>query len=80
MSGLAAKLAESRKPKPGPKCGFGTLLGELDDVDRQALINAVKSTLPGEQIADVLRSEGYQISGFTIQRHRNRRCSCERDS
>ena len=77
MSSLAAKLAESRQPKPGPGCSFGAILRELDDIDRKALINALNSTMGGEQIADVLRTEGHDISGITVQRHRRGRCSCE---
>jgi hypothetical protein len=76
MGTLAAALAEAGKPSVG-KCSIGQLIDKLDDLDRQALLNAFSSELKGEQIAAALRSEGHQVQGQTIQRHRRGGCNCD---
>lgn len=80
MSTLAAALAGNKRPKNGPPCYFALLFPKLDDVDRKALENALRldSGMGGQQIADVLTSQGHPTHGHTVQRHRNGRCSCER--
>lgn len=76
MGNLAAALSEQARPVPGPKCSVGQLLNELDDIDAQALRNALESNMRGESISTALRGEGHRIAGTTIQRHRRNRCSC----
>lgn len=79
MSSLAAALAEAKPKRYGPCCTMGTLIAGLNDIDRQALINALRldSGITGEQIAEALRAEGYRMGGTTVRRHRNGKCDCE---
>ena len=77
MGSLASALSDAAAMKPRTKCSVGALLAELDDIDRKALLNALASAMGGEAIAAAVRSEGRQMLGATIQRHRKGRCSCE---
>lgn len=79
MSSLAAALADSRPSRPGNPCFFAVLLPTLDDVDRKALVNALSlgSGLQGQQISDILTTQGHRVSAQTVRWHRNGRCSCE---
>lgn len=76
MSSLAAALAEVKPIRRGPGCTVCSLLRELDDIDRQALINALRqdSGITAEQISEALRTEGHEIMGQTLRRHRNGKC------
>lgn len=71
-SALAAKKAKQR----GPRCGLGVLLQNLDDIDRQALLNALESDMFSTDIAEALRDEGHLIRHDAVQRHRRRSCAC----
>ena len=77
MGALSAALAETSNPRRGGACSVTHILTRLDEDDAKALRNALEGDLEGETIAAVLRAEGHQISGYTVQRHRNGRCSCE---
>ena len=79
MGTLAASLSAHATMTRPSRCTVGVLLVEkLDDIDSQALRNALDSDIGGEQIAAALRDEGHDIAGQTIQRHRRRHCSCSR--
>jgi len=54
------------------------LLERLDDIDRQALVNAMKSLMAGTDISRALISQGHDISPTVIQRHRKGECHCDR--
>lgn len=79
MSTLAAALGEAKPQRNGSPCFFAVLLPQLDDIDRQAVTNALHpdSGLPGEQLAAILTAEGHPVRGYTVMRHRQRRCSCD---
>jgi 16S rRNA G1207 methylase RsmC len=78
VGNLAATLSEHATATRPTRCTVGVLLMEkLDDIDSQALRNALEDTdMGGEQIASALRDEGHDIAGQTVQRHRRRHCGC----
>ena len=77
MSSLAARLADE-KPKPmGSRCTVGILFETLDDIDKQALLNAIESPMQSTAIARALRAEGHEVAGPTLARHRRGDCTCE---
>ena len=78
MGNLAATLSEHATATRPTRCTVGILLVEkLDDIDSQALRNALDSDMGGEQIASALRDEGHDMAGQTIQRHRRGHCGCK---
>lgn len=76
VGNLAAAFAAHANQTPGPRCSVGLLFHTLDDIDAQALRNALASELKGSEIAAALRDEGHYMKGHTVQRHRNGECSC----
>jgi len=78
MSTLAAALAAQKPVGKGTRCGVGNLLEQLDDIDRQALLNALDSEMFSTDISRALYSEGHKIGGGTVARHRKRECNCDR--
>jgi hypothetical protein len=78
VGNLAATLSAHANATRPTRCTVGILLVEkLDDIDAQALRNALDSDIGGEQIAAALREEGHDIQGQTVQRHRRGHCSCK---
>ena len=68
-------------------CKFAALTSskELSKKDREALAQVVNLTdrddhryIPHQTLADLLRSEGYDVSASAISRHRGGNCSCRR--
>ncbi len=78
MSSLAAALAAQKPVAHGTRCGVSALLETLDDIDRQALLNALESDMFSTDISRALLTEGYKVGGSTIARHRKRECNCDR--
>lgn len=70
------KLASAVPNKSGRGCGACLVLAQLKDEDRKAIIAAL--SVPGNdqrritdrQIAEILKSEGYEISSNSLYRHR----------
>ena len=67
--------------KPGPRCGVGAILEELDPLAREGLETAMaKPSVRSTAIALTLHAWGYQIKAPTIARHRRAGtptgCSC----
>lgn len=78
MSSLAAALAAQKPVGRGSTCGVKLLLDTLDDIDKQALINAFNSPMFSTDISRALKSEGHDIQNGTIARHRKGECNCDR--
>lgn len=67
---------------PGVKCGVTRALEELGQDDLKLADDLQRAlddqTIYGTTISDVLRRRGLHVTGYTIQRHRRKICSCDR--
>lgn len=70
----AAQAVESRLP--GPKCGFYLYRLSLSGDDLDFFDSMIENGKKASYIADVVASDGGELSDFTIRRHLNGRCSC----
>jgi Ca2+-binding EF-hand superfamily protein len=86
---LAEKLATASQKYMSDltTCKFAALTSnkELSKKDREALNEVISLTdrndhrfIPHQTLADLLRSEGYDVSPSVISRHRGGKCSCRR--
>lgn len=78
---LADRLAQPPQVAlRGPECTVRRLMRQLEGADREAFESALRDedAWPGSTLADTMRSEGYDVGGQTIMRHRRRQCSCDR--
>lgn len=79
---LAKRLAEHQNPKPGLPCPVATIVAQLDETDRKALLNALDvppnhpERVSSAELARMLTEEGFAIHFKGIERHRNRVCRC----
>jgi len=78
MSSLAAALAAQKPAGRGTICGVKLLLEKLDDIDKQALLNAIASDMYATDISRALFTENHEVSPHTITRHRKKDCNCDR--
>lgn len=65
----------------GPECDVRKLLKQLSPEEQQLVRETLEDTkVPGSVLAKWLRSEGYHLSPYTIQRHRRGECNrCQDD-
>lgn len=74
---IADKLASAVPSKAGKGCGMCSVLEQLDDQDREAIVNTLSipasdpQRITDRQISEILKSEGYDISPNSVYRHRN---------
>lgn len=74
---ITDKLASAVPNKSGKACSMCSVLEQLNKEDKEAIINAMSipmtepKRITDRQIADILQSEGYDISHTTVYRHRN---------
>ena len=66
-----------------PLCSMNTILGTLNDDEREALMAALANPLIRHtELATVLTNKGFKVSAVTVSRHRNRGesngCRCPR--
>lgn len=75
---LSSKAAAIDQTKPGPRCGIYQLRRTLDTADNTWLDDVLPpdSGRTSVWISEVLKSDGHDISEFSVQRHRRRKCSC----
>lgn len=72
---LKDSLDANMKTKKGPSCTVCTLIGLMDEEDRNDLQAAFDDQIYTSMgIARALKSEGYEVSGQSIQRHRRGDC------
>lgn len=56
-----------------PLCSIHTILGTLDDTEREALLAALDNRqIRHTDLARVLSNRGFKVSAVTVSRHRNR--------
>ena len=73
---ITDKLASVVPNRAGKGCGMCAVLEQLSDEDKKAIIGALsvpasdQLRITDKQIADVLKSEGYDISPNSVYRHR----------
>lgn len=65
-------------PKRQHQCKVRTWLETLDPADAEILRAAINDTAlwPARTLQKTLEDRGVILSDLTIQRHRNKRCSC----
>jgi hypothetical protein len=73
---IVDKLASVVPNRSGKGCGACLVLEQLKDEDREAIIAAMsvpvsdQRRITDRQIADILKSEGYDVSTNSLYRHR----------
>lgn len=77
------KLESARPRTGGQRCRIAVILEQMGDGERESLRHLIDETeVFGTQIAEVLKNNGYQVSGTHVQHHRRRKvsggCICPR--
>lgn len=77
------KLETARKRTGGQRCRIAVVMEQMPEVERESLRHLIDETeVFGTQIAEVLKNNGYQLSGTHVQHHRRRKtgggCICPR--
>jgi len=73
---ITDKLTSAVPNKAGKGCGLCAVLEQLSKEDREAIIQTLSISvtdprrITDRQIADILQSEGYDISPNSVYRHR----------
>lgn len=73
---IADKLDSVMPNKFGKGCGLCAVLEQLSKEDREAIIHTLSipvtdpQRITDRQIADILQSEGYDVSPNSVYRHR----------
>lgn len=79
---LAESLNAAAPYKTHRGCGVGRLLLVLAPKDRDAFVAALAigkgepGRLSNQQLSDILKSEGHEVSMQMIETHRKGACSC----
>ena len=79
---LADKISSAEPYKTAKPCSMGELLATLARKDRDALFAALAigrgepGRLSNQQLSDILKSEGHDVSMKVIEIHRKGACSC----
>ncbi len=77
------KLENARPRTGGPRCRIAVIMDQMDGSERDSLQHLIDETeVFGTQIAEVLKNNGYTVSGTHVQHHRRRKvsggCTCPR--
>jgi len=73
---ITDKLASAIPNRSGKGCAMCSILTQLNEEDKQAITSAMAvpvtelQRITDRQIADILKSEGYDISHNSVYRHR----------
>jgi hypothetical protein len=73
---ITDKLSSAVPVKAGKSCFMCAVLEELKEEDRKAIVDAMLvpiadlKRITDRQIADILQSEGYDVSPNSVYRHR----------
>jgi hypothetical protein len=74
---ITDKLSSAVPNKAGKGCAMCMVLTKLNDQDRESIIKTMSipasdpQRITDRQIADILKSEGYDISPNSVYRHRH---------
>ena len=68
-----AEAARARGGSPGPRCTVAVMLETLGDELAEAVDD---ESIPATAVEDEMRDRGYDLSEFSIRRHRRGRCRC----
>ena len=70
------KLESTRPRTGGQRCRIAVLMEQMPDNERESLRHLIDETeVFGTQIAEVLKSNGYQVTAGHVQHHRRRKAS-----
>lgn len=77
------RLKNARRRTGGTRCRIAVVLEQMPKDERESLEHLIDETeVFGTQIAEVLKNNGYQVSGTHVQHHRRRKnsggCICPR--
>jgi hypothetical protein len=73
---ITDKLASAVPNKAGKGCGMCSVLEQLGNEDKEAIINTMSipasdpQRITDRQISEILKSEGYDVSPNSVYRHR----------
>jgi len=73
---ITDKLASAVPNRAGKGCGMCSVLEQINEEDKQAIIGAMSipmndlQRITDKQISDILKSEGYDVSHNSVYRHR----------
>jgi hypothetical protein len=73
---ISDKLADAVPNKYGKGCAMCSVLSQLNNEDKEAIISAMSvpiteiQRITDRQIASILQSEGYEVSHNSVYRHR----------
>lgn len=73
---ITDKLASTVPNRSGKGCAMCSILAQLKQEDKEAIISAMSvpvtelQRITDRQIADILQSEGYDITHNSVYRHR----------
>jgi hypothetical protein len=76
--GLFDEIKDVASTPPGPRCGVSRILAAMSAEDASDLQKALDDpSIYGTTISEVLKKHGHSVTGYTVTRHRKKRCSCE---
>jgi hypothetical protein len=73
---ITDKLVSAIPNRVGKICGLCSVLEQINEEDKQAIISAISipmselQRISDRQISDILKSEGYDVSHNSVYRHR----------
>lgn len=75
---LSEKFAAAQAEKSSKiRCAVALTREEMGEEDRAHFDAALTNlALSGALVSSVLKSEGYDLSAFSVRRHRRKECSC----
>ena len=85
--GLLEEFIEEQRSRPAPKCTVERIREHLPEADREDLDRVLTERIGGSwaftgatiarRLNKVLGEQALFIKGNTVQRHRNKQCSCD---
>lgn len=73
---LADALADVETRQRRLECGVARAVAKLNADDSAALLAVLATERPSTQIEQALAAIGHKVSAYTLNRHRQAKCSC----